>query len=149
METAKQILQSLKYTNQQVNKTMNEQKKLIRNYEHCMSYCKSSDYILCLFDTTSSKYAIATIKIYIPECSQIMDFTDVITFTDYMENNEIKQLPYNRCGIIPNYKYEIGDARTFENNHQSCLHQGNPGNRYEGYYLIDIRIPFVTDDESI
>lgn len=138
---AKQILQSLKNDNNYCRQTFNEQNRLIRNYDTCMSYCKSSDYIFCLYDTSSSKYAIKTIQIYEPECSEIRDFTDVITFTEYIENGEIKKLPYNCRGVIPNFKYVIGDEKTFENNHRSCYHRGHHNN----YYLIDVRIPFVMD----
>ncbi len=38
--------------------------------------------------SNANKFAIATIRIDEPECSEIQNFCDVIEFTKYIENNE-------------------------------------------------------------
>lgn len=129
---------------------MNNQRKLFydkerlnRNYNECVELCKHDcfTYQLYSYEETSTKYAIATIKIYVPECSKIVDYTDIIKFNKYMENGLIKELPYNSVGLIPNYKYVIGDNVQFEtlNFNKLCR------NGYDEHYLIDLQIPFVRD----
>jgi len=126
----------------QQNIIISREKKLMDNYNECISLCKQqSNYKLCLYDTNSTKYAIVAIKIEVPECSEIRDYTDIIRFNTYLENGEIKKLPYNYTGLIPNYKYTIGDNNMFEINNKNAL-------RYAGYYLINLEIPFTIDKDE-
>jgi hypothetical protein len=115
--------------------------KLIRNYENCIALCNSTIFKLCVYNQTSDKYTIATIKINVPECSEIQNYTDIIRFTTYIENGERKTLPNNSVGLIPNYTYEIGDSVLFENINRSSFHQS----LYDSHYLIEVKIPFIMD----
>ena len=138
MEKAIQTLQSLTTINDHLRKTLYDNEKLLKNYKECIQLCKHNmSYKLCIFEETSTKYANATIKIYVPECSNFIDYANTIRFTDYIENGTLKKLPYNCVGIIPNYKYVIGDNNLFETN--------NSDKRKDDYYSIELSIPFVMD----
>ena len=139
MKKAIEFLNLLTIKHNQLSKSFYDNKNLITNYNTCIESCKRDNYKLCLFEETSTNYATATIKIYIPECSQIQDYTNIISFTDYIdENNSLKKLPYNCIGVIPNYKYVIGDIKVFENT--------NYYKRQRDYYIIDLKIPFIMDE---
>jgi hypothetical protein len=117
-----------------------DNERLMRNLDDCIQMCKTnSNYKLCSYDTTATKYAIASIKIYVTECSEIVDHTDIIRFNNYIENCEFKNLPYNCTGLIPNYKYIVGDNAQFEKNNYKTF------NKDYSYYLIDLKIPFIMD----
>lgn len=118
-------------------KEYNLKAKLKKNYENCIQLCEQNCYKLCLYDIDSTKYAIATIKIYVPECSNIQDYTDIITFNNYInEKNEVKVLPY--FGIIPNYIFYIGNNDIFEQKYEKY--------KIDDYYNIKLKIPFIIDE---
>jgi hypothetical protein len=133
------------FTNER--KIFYEKEKIVRNYRECNELCKDeSTYKLCLYQPSSEKYAISTIKIYIPECSSMVDYSDIIKFTDYIENGILKKLPYDCIGVIPNFKYVIGDEKDFMERNIKNLHKAyydNTKNRYSEYYLIELKIPFI------
>lgn len=60
------------------------------------------------------------------------EFSDIITFKNYVKNGVLKKLPYDHVGVIPNYKYEIGDNNLFEKNNKNALNGE--------YYLIELKI---------
>jgi hypothetical protein len=112
--------------------------KLKENYESCINQCKrNSNNVMCLYDQTSTTYAVTSIKIYEPECSEFQDYTDVISFATTLENDVQIPFPNGKRGLIPNFKYVIGDPQIFRQKH--VLHS----NSGEGYYLITLKIPFV------
>jgi len=136
MEKALQNLQLLTLQHNNIRKIFYDNEKLIRNYNECIQLCNQDTiYKLCLFEETSTSYAVVTIKIYEHECSEIVDYTNIIQFTTYIENDTLKELPYNRIGIIPNYKYVVGDNNLFKNI--------NYNKRENDYYLIELKIPFI------
>jgi len=67
-----------------------------------------------------------------------MDYTDIIEFHNYIENEKLKNLPNICHGVIPNYKYVIGNNNLFEENNKNVLYK----TRFEEYYLIELKIPF-------
>lgn len=140
MNLAKQNLNELIVKHNFEKKQFYDDELLIQKYELCIKMCKEKiDYKLCMYDPNSTKYAIAEINIIVPECSEIVDYKQVIRFTDYLENDEIKKLPNNYVGLIPNYQYIIDD--TFEQNNANSLRKST----YGDYYLIQVRVPFIMD----
>jgi len=126
------LLNRLKYANE----------KYSENYTLCKSLCKGdSRRKICLYEPTSIKYAIATIKIHVPECSKMRDYTDVVYFTTYIENGITKKLPYEWIGLIPNYTYVIGSEKEFEENNAAS----RVTNGIHYYYLIEVQIPFAME----
>lgn len=114
-----------------LRKALNAKERILNNYNSCEQMCKqNNDYKLCLHDETATCYAIATLTIYLPECSSIPDHTDIIRFKEYVENNEVKPM----YGLIPNFTYKIGNQEQFMQSH--VLHDGQ-------YYVIPLHIPFV------
>ena len=141
MNAAIQHLHTLTADYNDIGNTFYNKEKTIRNYNDCINLCKRDlSYKLCTYNQMSSKYAIATIKIYMPECSEIPNYTDIIKFQHYIENGSIKKLPYDWVGVIPNYVYIIGDNGLFQNKHSDQLQNDN-------CYLIELQIPFTLDEE--
>lgn len=118
--------------------------KIIKNYYEGIELCKNnSKYKLCLYEglLDCTKLAIVNIKIYVPECSEIVDYTDIIRFKDYIEDGVVKQFSNGCNGVIPNYRYIVGDKSTFEKINSSFLVKSD----YGDYYSIDLEIPFIMD----
>lgn len=136
MEQAKYVLETLKEKHRQESISFYNDEKLIRNFEICMNLCKDEfTYMLCLQNNNSTKYALTSIRIDIPECSELKDFRDIVYFTTYEDNGEIKSLPSERIGVIPNYVYPIGNPTLFENKHIA--------NKRGNHYSIELKIPFT------
>jgi hypothetical protein len=92
-----------------------------------------------LYDTTSTRFAITTIEILDAGWSKISDYTKLIKFNQYIENDEIHSIPYNCTGVIPNYKFVIGDETQFKTNYKSFLKNSTSDTKT---YVIEVRIPF-------
>jgi hypothetical protein len=136
MEKALVEFEQIKNAEANARKTLYEIQKLRENYDYCINQCKrNNDYVLCLYDETSTIFAITTIKIYEPACSNIKDYTNVISFETIMENDVLLPFPNHQHGLIPNYKYVIGDPQIFYENH--VFHSRDE------YYLVDLKIPIV------
>lgn len=144
MERAIIALDTLRKGHRTTKKDFYRSEKLMKNYEHCIQLCKTNlSYLLCHYTDflTTTKRAIVNIKIDVPECSEIIDYTDIIYFTEFIENDVVKKLPHGCTGVIPNFTYVIGDMAAFEKEHSAFLVRSN----YSEYYSLDLNIPFIMD----
>ena len=137
MKQAITILDKLKVENSFLRKQFYENEKFVNNFDQCIDLCKRDfTYKLCLYDQASIKYAIVTIKMYHTECTDLPNHTDIVQFTEYIENDVIKQLPHNSIGIIPNFKYTKLNLNNAE--YESYKFQ-------DDIHFIKLKIPFVMD----
>jgi len=121
---------------EQAKRTLKELKETAKHITSCENNYNFNK--ICFYNPFSTKFAIATIKIYELECSEYHDFRDVVSFTEYIEDDVIKQFPYKGIGFIPNYTFIIGNERQFETTYKE-YRQWRP---YDTYYNIPVRIPF-------
>jgi len=102
-----------------------------------------------LYEPSSTKYAIYTIKFDNSERDPI-DFTDIVSFTEYIENDVVHRLPYDWVGLIPNYKYIVGNLQQFkidhENSHVTETYSSYKGRHFRDEYHVKVKIPFVMDE---
>lgn len=139
--------EDIKTNNSYYLRQYNKSKKMYEKYDTCIRAYNnnSSNTKIAKYNTSSNKYASAKIKIEDPECSEIFDYSEIIEFTKYIENGEIKTVNeyYNatndnvKC-LIPNYTFHIGDKEIFKEHCRQFYKTG----LYENYYLIDVEIPF-------
>lgn len=129
---------------------LNYKNQAIAYYQQCIDACKKmSNYKLCLYDPNSTTYTVINIRINVPDMSDMFDYANIIKFTEYYEDGILKSFPNNAIGLIPNYRYIVGDNEQFKQNNRESLHEIKTTKDlgYSEYYLISVNVPFVTDRE--
>ena len=71
------------------------------------------------------------------EGSVVIFDNDIVNFKEYIENDTVIKMPYAGVGMIPNYKYVIGDNELFKTVHR------NEFDAHRCCYKINVHIPFT------
>lgn len=80
-----------------IRKQFNEQVKIERIENEIKVLLQNSDFVLCIHDNTSTKYALT--KVYVNHLHDGRKH-ELLRFNQYEENGEVKQLTNNLTGLI-------------------------------------------------